>query len=47
MNRNPLVSWLFIECLRAYRRPYRAVEIARLIFDDERLRFARTVTAEA
>lgn len=37
MSEHPLMSWLFVACLRTYGRPWFAHAIARTMFDDERL----------
>lgn len=47
MTTHPFVSWLFVACLKTYRRPWLAMEIARTMYDDERGRYfgARLVKA--
>ena len=39
MTTQYFVSWLFISCLKAYRHPWFAHEVARTMYDDERGRF--------
>jgi len=47
MTGHVLINWLFVECLRTYLHPWRASEVARTMFDDDRMRGRALVVARA
>jgi hypothetical protein len=47
MTAHPFWSWLFLTCIKSHRRPWYADEVARVMWDDERLAYRRRVVARA